>query len=242
MWNQAGHSQPQQQETTIQLQQAFLQTSLAHRECVQQVEGLQADRNALRQNGTKLPSLCLSGCSPCMVDLMSLDPRNRCSRGHRNLYVRVHRLWLRLHRSMGDCRQRPAGHHSDRRPFWLELVSAHPRSRKTKFPLRYHIPRTVQPAVWRRNCGYYLESSRPWTQLYPFGAARLLASSHSESLTLTSPDGLAAILICLQSRRSAKTDTLPDRHIEFKSPCLHQTASQAPQHSCSAAQPPSLRW
>src|ERR1700682_3633833 len=73
--NQAGHSQPQQQEATVLLQQTPLQASLAHRKCIQQVEGLQAYRNALRQAGSKLLGLCLSGRSPCMVDLMSPDPR-----------------------------------------------------------------------------------------------------------------------------------------------------------------------
>jgi hypothetical protein len=45
---QASHSQSQQQETTVQLQQASLQASLADRKCLQQVEGLQAHRKALR--------------------------------------------------------------------------------------------------------------------------------------------------------------------------------------------------
>src|SRR5262245_18323530 len=45
--NQAGHSKSLQQETTVQLQQAHLQAALAHRERVQQVEGLQAHRNPL---------------------------------------------------------------------------------------------------------------------------------------------------------------------------------------------------
>jgi hypothetical protein len=40
----------------------------------QQVEGLQAHRNPLRQTGTQLPGLCLPDCRACMVDLMSLDP------------------------------------------------------------------------------------------------------------------------------------------------------------------------
>ena len=63
-----------QPEATVQLQQASLQASLAHRECLQKVEGLQAYRHALRQVGSKLPGLCLSGRSPCMVDLMNPDP------------------------------------------------------------------------------------------------------------------------------------------------------------------------
>src|SRR5579859_5358834 len=73
-WNQAGHSQPLQQEATVQLQQASLQTALADRECVQQAQGLQAHRHPIRQTGTELLVLCLSGCQPRMVDLMSLDP------------------------------------------------------------------------------------------------------------------------------------------------------------------------
>jgi transposase len=40
-----------QQETIVQLQQASLQAALAHRECIQSVEGLQTHRNALRQAG-----------------------------------------------------------------------------------------------------------------------------------------------------------------------------------------------
>src|SRR5262249_3850849 len=73
--NQAGHSKSLQQEATVQLQQAYLQAALAHRERVQQVEGLQAHRNPLRQAGAKLPGLCLPRRCSCMVDLMSLDPR-----------------------------------------------------------------------------------------------------------------------------------------------------------------------
>ena len=47
---------------------------MARRERLQQVEGLQAHRNPIRQTGTKLPGLRLFGrCTP-MVDLMSLDP------------------------------------------------------------------------------------------------------------------------------------------------------------------------
>ena len=42
-------------ETTVQLQQAYLQAALAHRERVQQIEGLQAHRNPLRQAGAKCP-------------------------------------------------------------------------------------------------------------------------------------------------------------------------------------------
>ena len=75
--NQAGHSQPQQQEAAVQLQQAPLQAALAYRERVQQVEGLQAHRHPIRQAGAKLPGLCLPCRSPCMVDLMSLDPSER---------------------------------------------------------------------------------------------------------------------------------------------------------------------
>src|SRR6516162_4870224 len=74
MRNQAGYSKSLQQEATVQLQQASLQVALAHRECIQQVEGLQAHRNPLRQAGAKLPGLCLPRRCSCMVDLMSLDP------------------------------------------------------------------------------------------------------------------------------------------------------------------------
>src|SRR5262245_36007894 len=56
------------------LQQAYLQAALAHRERVQQIEGLQAHRNPLRQAGAKLSGLCLPRRCSCMVDLMSLDP------------------------------------------------------------------------------------------------------------------------------------------------------------------------
>src|SRR6516225_5063977 len=73
MRNQAGYSKSLQQEATVQLQQAYLQAALAHRERVQQVEGLQAHRNPLRQAGAKLPGLCLPRRCSCMVDLMSLD-------------------------------------------------------------------------------------------------------------------------------------------------------------------------
>ena len=62
----------------FQLQQAPLQASLAHRERVQQIEGLQAHRNPLRQAGAKLPGLCLPRRRAGMVDLMSCDP----STGH----------------------------------------------------------------------------------------------------------------------------------------------------------------
>ncbi len=47
---------------------------LTYRECLQQIEGLQAHRNALRQTGTKLPRVRLPCSGPRMVDLMSLDP------------------------------------------------------------------------------------------------------------------------------------------------------------------------
>jgi IS5 family transposase len=50
-----------QQEAAVQLQQASLQASAARRECLQQVEGLQAHCNAIRQTRTKLASLCLPG-------------------------------------------------------------------------------------------------------------------------------------------------------------------------------------
>jgi len=63
-----------QQEAAVQLQQASLQAALAHRERFQQVEGLQAHRNPLRQAGAKLPGLCLPRRCSYMVDLMSLDP------------------------------------------------------------------------------------------------------------------------------------------------------------------------
>ena len=39
-----------------------------------QVEGLPPYRNSLRQAGAKLPRICLPCRSPCMVDLMSLNP------------------------------------------------------------------------------------------------------------------------------------------------------------------------
>jgi transposase len=42
---------------------------VARREFLQQVEGLQAHRNAIRQTSKKLPR-------PCTVDLMSLDPNS----------------------------------------------------------------------------------------------------------------------------------------------------------------------
>jgi hypothetical protein len=57
MRNQAGHSKSLKQETTVQLQQAHLQAALAHRERVQQVEGLQAHRNpVLSENPIRLGS------------------------------------------------------------------------------------------------------------------------------------------------------------------------------------------
>jgi hypothetical protein len=71
---------PQQPEATDQLQQASLQAALAHRECLQQVEGLQAHRNPLRQTRTKLSGLCLPDRRSCMVDLMSLDLVICCTR------------------------------------------------------------------------------------------------------------------------------------------------------------------
>jgi transposase len=55
-------------------QQISLQAPLAHRECLQQVEGLQAHGNALRQTGAELPGVCPPSRRSCMVDLMSLDP------------------------------------------------------------------------------------------------------------------------------------------------------------------------
>ena len=63
-----------EQEATVQLQQASLQATLAHRECVQQTEGLQAHRNPIRQAGAKLLGLCLPRRRSCLVDLISLDP------------------------------------------------------------------------------------------------------------------------------------------------------------------------
>jgi len=68
-----GHSKSLQQETTIQLQQAYSQAALAHRERVQQIEGLQSHRNLLPQAGGKLSGLCL----PRRLDLMSLHPTSR---------------------------------------------------------------------------------------------------------------------------------------------------------------------
>jgi hypothetical protein len=47
--------------------------ALADRERVQQVEGLQAHRNTVRQAGPKLSGVSLPCSSPRMVDLMSLD-------------------------------------------------------------------------------------------------------------------------------------------------------------------------
>src|SRR5262245_41567263 len=61
------------------LQQAYLQAALAHRERVQEIEGLQAHRNPLRQAGAKLSGLCLPRRCSCMVDLMSLDPNHAIS-------------------------------------------------------------------------------------------------------------------------------------------------------------------
>jgi transposase len=58
----------------IQLQQASLQAALAHRECLQRVEGLQAHRHTIRQVGPELLGVRLSCSHPGMVDLMSLDP------------------------------------------------------------------------------------------------------------------------------------------------------------------------
>src|SRR6516162_1344256 len=55
------------------------QVALAHRECIQQVEGLQAHRNPLRQAGAKLPGLCLPRRCSCMVDLMGLYPSRAAS-------------------------------------------------------------------------------------------------------------------------------------------------------------------
>ena len=51
-----------------------LQAALAHRGGVQQIEGLQAHRNPLRQIGPKLSRLCLPRRRSCMVGLMSLGP------------------------------------------------------------------------------------------------------------------------------------------------------------------------
>jgi hypothetical protein len=70
-------SQPLQQEAALQLQEASLQAALAHRECLQQVEGLQAHRHTIRQVGSKLLGVRLSCSRPGMVDLMSLDPSTR---------------------------------------------------------------------------------------------------------------------------------------------------------------------
>ena len=43
-----------QQKASVQLQQAALQTTPAHRERLQPAQGLQADRNSLRQARAKL--------------------------------------------------------------------------------------------------------------------------------------------------------------------------------------------
>jgi hypothetical protein len=48
---------------------------LAHRECVQQVEGLQVHRNAVRQAGAKVLGLSCRSCR--LVDLLSLNPNTR---------------------------------------------------------------------------------------------------------------------------------------------------------------------
>jgi transposase len=73
-WNQACHSQPHEQEVPIPLQQTPLQDALAHRECVQQAQGLQTYRDPLRQARAKLFGFRLPCRSSRMVDLMSLDP------------------------------------------------------------------------------------------------------------------------------------------------------------------------
>src|SRR5204862_1967475 len=73
-----------QQEATFQFQQAYLQAALAHRERVQQAEGLQAHCNPLRQAGAKLPGLCLPRRCSCMVDLMSLDPSSQADLDRRS--------------------------------------------------------------------------------------------------------------------------------------------------------------
>ena len=53
---------------------AILLTGGEAHDCPEQIEGLQAHRNSLRQAGAKLPGLCLPRRRPCMVDLMSLHP------------------------------------------------------------------------------------------------------------------------------------------------------------------------
>ena len=58
------------QKAPVQLLKAPLQSSLAHRERLQQVEGLPPYRNSLRQAGAKRQEDCLPRRSPCMVDLM----------------------------------------------------------------------------------------------------------------------------------------------------------------------------
>ena len=65
---------PLQQETTVQLQQAPLQATMAHQECLQQVEGLQAHCHTIRQAGPKLPRISVPCGRSRMVALMSLDP------------------------------------------------------------------------------------------------------------------------------------------------------------------------
>src|SRR3954470_19853378 len=82
--NQIGHSKPPKQKAPIQLLKAPLQASLAHRERLQQVEGLPPYRNSLRQARAKLPRICLPGRSPCMVDLMSLNPSTTLADFERN--------------------------------------------------------------------------------------------------------------------------------------------------------------
>jgi IS5 family transposase len=51
-----------------------LQAALAHRERIQQVEGLLAHRHSIRQAGAELLGLCLPRRRSCTVDLTSLDP------------------------------------------------------------------------------------------------------------------------------------------------------------------------
>src|SRR4051812_5852981 len=71
---QAGSSKTLQQETAVQLQQVSLQAALAHRERIQQVEGLQAHPHSIRQAGAKLLGFCLPCRRSCMVDPVSPDP------------------------------------------------------------------------------------------------------------------------------------------------------------------------
>jgi len=72
--HQARHPQSIKSNAAVQLRQKILQAAAPHRECLLSPQGLPAHRNPLRQAGTKLPRLSLSGRCHRLVDLMSLDP------------------------------------------------------------------------------------------------------------------------------------------------------------------------